>query len=64
MVSVGVDIHKRSGFAVVKDDDGSVLGSFPFKNNRRGISEFVQRLGGFRDVRVAVESSGNYWVRL
>ena len=64
MVSVGVDIHKRSGFAVIKDDDGSVLGSFPFKNNRRGISEFVQRLGGFRDVRVAVESSGNYWVRL
>ena len=64
MISVGVDLHKRSGFAVIKDEDGSVLGSFPFRNNWRGISEFVQKLRGFKDVKVAVESSGNYWVRL
>ena len=64
MINVGVDLHKRSGFAVIKDEDGSVLGSFSFKNNWRGISEFVQKLRGFKDVKVAVESSGNYWVRL
>jgi len=64
MISVGADLHKRSGFAVLKDEDGSVLGSFPFRNSRRGISEFVQKLRGFKDVKVAVESSGNYWVRL
>jgi len=64
MVSVGVDIHKRSGFAVFKDDDGRVLGSFRFINNGCGIAELVQKLQVFGDVRVAMESSGNYWVRL
>lgn len=59
-----MDIHNRSDFAIIKDDNGSIFGSSPFKNNRHGISEFVQKLGGFRDVRVAVESYGNYWVRL
>ncbi|MGB9672428.1 MAG: IS110 family transposase [Candidatus Norongarragalinales archaeon] len=62
MVSVGVDIHKASGFAVVKDDDGRVVASFTFKNDRLGISDFVGRLQAFKDVRVAVESSGNFWV--
>jgi transposase len=64
MVSVGVDIHKASGFAVVKDDGGRVVASFTFKNDKCGIGEFVERLQGFRDVRVAVESSGNFWVKL
>lgn len=64
MVSVGVDIHKASGFAVVKDDDGRVLVSFTFKNDRCGISDFVEGLQAFKDVKVAVESSGNFWVKL
>jgi len=64
MVSVGGDIHKASGFAVVKDDGGRVVASFTFKNDRLGIGEFVDRLQAFRDVRVAVESSGNFWVKL
>lgn len=46
MVSVGVDIHKASGFAVVKDDGGRVVASFTFKNDRLGIGEFVDRLSG------------------
>jgi len=64
LVSVGVDIHKASGFAVVKDDGGRVVESFTFRNDRCGIGEFVGRIAAFRDVRVAVESSGNFWVRL
>lgn len=64
MVSVGVDIHKRIGFAVFKDEEGRILGSFQFRNNWRGIGELVEKLRAFRDVRVAVESSGNYWVML
>jgi len=46
MVSVGVDIHKASGFAVVKDNGGRVVASFTFKNDRLGIGEFVDRLSG------------------
>jgi hypothetical protein len=60
MVSVGVDIHKASGFAVVKNDDGRVVASFTFKNDKCGIGEFVERLQAFRDVRVAV--GGNFWL--
>jgi hypothetical protein len=41
-----------------------VVASFSFKNDRLGIGEFVDRLQAFRDVRVAVESSGNFWVKL
>jgi hypothetical protein len=58
MVSVGVDIHKASGFMMVKDDAGRVLASFTFKNNRLGISEFVDRLQAFRDVKVLLSLVG------
>lgn len=64
MVSVGVDVHKRSGFAVLKDDDGRVLGGLQFRNDKRGIAELVQKLRVFESVRVTMESSGNYWERL
>jgi len=40
MVSVGVDIHKASGFAVVKDDE-RVIASFTFKNDRLGIGSLL-----------------------
>jgi hypothetical protein len=41
-----------------------VVANFTFKNEMLGIGEFVERLETFSGVRVAVESSGNFWVKL
>jgi transposase len=64
MKNLGIDIHKRSGLAVLKDEEGNIMESLRFSNDRRGISRLIRMLEPHGDVRAAVEASGNFWIRL
>jgi len=62
---VGVDVHKKVCRAAMMNDEGEMADEFSFKNSKRGIEEFVMKIELFRDtVQVAVESTGNLWIRL
>jgi len=62
---VGVDVHKRVCRAAVVNDHGEVVDEFSFMNLVDGIGDFLMKIEAFMDeALVAVESTGNFWVRL
>jgi transposase len=64
MLNVGVDVHKRICQACLKDDHGSIVEEFRFPNTREGASRLAAILTKHGDARVALESTGNLWVKL
>ena len=63
MLSVGIDVAKRSHQACVLDDSGQMVGqSFKFPSSRSGADTLVatlQELGS--PATIALEASGHYW---
>jgi transposase len=64
MIHVGVDVHKEYCQACLKDDDGKILEEFRFRNNLDGAENLAVILKKHGDSRVALESTGNLWVKL
>jgi transposase len=66
MYFVGIDVGKRHHQAVVVNDQGELCeDDVRFSNTRSGIESLVERLNGLGEpVRVALESSGQYWLCL
>jgi transposase len=66
MLSVGIDVAKRSHQACVLDDSGQMVGqSFKFPSSRRGVDTLIstlQELGS--PATIALEASGHYWQAL
>jgi len=62
---VGVDVHKKVCRAAMVNDDGEVVDEFGFWNSKKDIDDFIMRIESFREeIVVAVESTGNLWIRL
>ena len=63
---VGIDVGKRHHQAVVVDEQGELCGdTVDHSNTRPGIESLVDRLEGLDEpVRIAPESSGQYWLCL
>ena len=63
MLSVGIDVAKRSHQACILDDLGQMVGqSFKFSSSRGGVDLLVstlQELGS--PATIAMEASGHYW---
>jgi transposase len=64
MLNVGVDIHKRTCQVCLKDERGSIVEEFRFRNNQEGASRLATVIKKYGDARVALESTGNLWVKL
>lgn len=66
MYFVGIDVGKHDHEAVIVDDQGDRCGDpLGFSNTRSGIESLVQRLEDLGEsVKVALESSGQYWLCL
>jgi transposase len=66
MYFVGIDVGKRHHQAVVVDEQGELCGdTVGLSNTRPGIESLVERLEGLDEpVRIALESSGQYWLCL
>jgi transposase len=64
MLNVGVDVHKRTCQACLKDERGSIIEELRFPNNQEGASRLATILRKHGDAKVALESTGNLWVRL
>ena len=66
MYYVGIDVGKRHHQAVVVDEQGESYGdALGFSNTRSGVESLVERLGDLGEpVKVALESSGQYWLCL
>jgi len=64
MINVGVDVHKRICQACLKDERGSIIEELRFPNNQEGASRLATVIKKHGDARVALESTGNLWVKL
>jgi transposase len=64
MINVGVDVHKRICQACLKDERGSIVEEFRFRNNHEGASRLAMIIKKHGDAKVALESTGNLWVKL
>jgi transposase len=64
MINVGVDVHKRICQACLKDERGSIVEEFRFPNNHEGATRLATIIKKHGDAKVALESTGNLWVRL
>lgn len=66
MYFAGIDIGKHHHEALVLDGQGDPCGdSMSFSNTRTGIKSLIRKLESFDEqVRVALESSGPYWLCL
>lgn len=64
MIHVGVDVHKAYCQACLKDEQGTILEEFRFQNNLEGAEKLTAILRKHGDAKVALESTGNLWVKL
>jgi len=64
MIHVGVDVHKGYCQACLKDERGTILEEIRFQNNLEGADKLAVILGKHGEARVALESTGNLWVKL
>jgi len=64
MINVGVDVHKRICQACLKDERGSIVEELRFPNNQEGASRLATILKKHGEAKVAMESTGNLWVKL
>jgi len=64
MINVGVDVHKRICQACLKDERGSIIEELRFPNNQEGASRLATILKKHGEAKVAMESTGNLWVKL
>jgi transposase len=63
LIYIGIDVHKKSCVACIKDKDGSVLNQLKFLNKRNGFDRLLKVIDG-KPARAVVESTGNHWIRL
>jgi len=66
MISVGIDVGKRSHEVCLMDMDGNQIGHFfRFQHSRQGITDLVQLLRKQPEPCViALEATGHYWLAL
>jgi transposase len=65
MYYIGIDVAKHHHDALGMDDSSRiVLPSFRFSNTRAGAEELIARLEALGEVRLAMESTGHYWIAL
>ena len=57
MIYVGLDVHKRTCYGTVTDDEGHIVKSGRFSNDSEGISEFME---GLEEAQIAMEA-GYCW---
>ena len=68
MINIGIDVHKITCVATIKDGRGRKLEQLDFANDRDGINGFIghvrEEYGRRGPVRAVCESTANYWIRL
>ena len=68
MINIGIDVHKITCVATIKDGRGRKLEQLDFANDRDGIRWFIghvrEEYGRRGPVRAVCESTANYWIRL
>ena len=64
MINVGVDVHKGFYQACLKDEHGKILEEIRFQNNLEGADKLASILRKRGQAKVALESTGNLWVKL
>jgi transposase len=64
MIHVGIDVHKAYCQACLKDEQGTILEEFRFQNNLDGAEKLTVVIKKHGDAKVALESTGNLWVKL
>jgi len=62
--SVGVDVHKRRCQACLKDEKGRLIEEFSIPNSVEGAAQLRKVLEGHGEAKIALESTGNLWVRI
>ncbi len=63
MLYIGIDVHKKSCHACIKDGNGRDLVELKFPNNTSGLDKLLKVIDG-RPAKAVLESTGNLWLRL
>jgi transposase len=63
VISVGIDVGKRSFRACLKDEGGRILDELSLPNDSLGAQRLIEMLKG-KEARAVIEATGNHWVRL
>ena len=69
MMTLGIDVAKKSHNATLLDEDGQMFfGNFTFVSDRQGLERLIRRLDDHHaapeGVRIGMESTGHYWTIL
>ncbi len=69
MMTLGIDVAKRSHNATLLDKDGQMIfGNMKFDHNQRGFDQLIKRMNDFQVtpgcVRIGMEATGHYWTIL
>jgi transposase len=64
LIYVGIDVHKKTCTATLKQESNSIMQQFTFNNNTEGITTLVNQLDTMGECKAVMESTGNYWIRL
>lgn len=60
---IGIDVHKKTCNACIKDRDGNILRELKFPNKSTGTDKLLDVIDG-REAKAVIESTGNMWLRL
>jgi len=64
MISVGIDVHKKRCQACLKDEKGKLIQELTIPNSIEGAEQLARLLEGYGEAKIALESTGNLWVRI
>lgn len=64
MISVGIDVHKKRCQACLKDEKGRLIEDLTIPNSTEGAEQLGKVLEGYGEAKIALESTGNLWVRI
>lgn len=69
MLSIGIDVHKRTHEVIILDDMGKPLGkSFKISNTHEDLTRLLERVSNLnpdsKPLRFGMEATGHYWLAL
>jgi transposase len=63
MINVGIDVHKKRCQACLKHEKGRLI-ELSIPNSIEGAERLARMLEGYGEAKIALESTGNLWIRI
>ena len=64
MINIGIYVHRKTCAATIKSDSGDTVERAEFKNDKKDIEAFAERVKKHGDAKAVCSSDGSYWTTL